>query len=341
MAAHPRSKPPEPGGSQPDESGGAAPSPGEPAAPPQPPPPPATPGTTPPPIGELFQLDPTVAADDALQDVVNRHVRWILARHPIAAEDNVLFLFDSGSISRSDANRIYTGVSRFDQEKSLLLILNSTGGDVAPAYFIAKLCRQYTKKSFKVAVARQAKSAATLICCGADQIHMGSLSELGPIDPQFRHIPALALKHSIEHLAQLASQYPAAREMLSDYLSKSLNIQALGYYERVAESAKQYAERLLRTRRDVSQTAQQMEAIAQRLVYTYKDHGFVIDSGEAIDIFGGDVVRCDSAEYQLANELYPALDLMEWIIDRDFGRTMTFVGDGDASWVIQKQRPAA
>jgi len=276
----------------------------EPTAPPQPSPTPDEPDATASPIGELFQFDPDTVTDNALQDVVNRQVRWVLSRHPVAGEHNVLFLFDSASISRTDANRIYSGISGFDPEKPLLLIVNSTGGDVASAYFIAKLCRQSTKRSFKVAVARQAKSAATLICCGADQIHMGSLSELGPIDPQFGHIPALALKYSIEHLAQLASQYPDARDMFSDYLSKSLNIQALGYYERVAESAKQYAERLLRTRRDVNQTPQEVEAIAQRLVYTYKDHGFVIDSGEATDIFGDDVVKCDSFEYQLANDLY-------------------------------------
>lgn len=333
----PKGKTPDAG--SPDIPGETPPVPDAPAAAPVPPEAPTAPGAAPPPIGKLFLLDANAVDNNKLQEIVNEHVRYVVARHPVATDHNVLFLFDSGSISRSDANRIYSGISAFDPDKPLLLIVNSSGGDVASAYFIAKLCRQSTKHTFKVAIARQAKSAATLICCGADQIHMGSLSELGPIDPQFGHIPALALKYSIEHLAQLASQYPAARDMFTDYLSKSLNIQALGYYERVAESAKQYAERLLRTRRDVNQPDAEMEAIAQRLVYTYKDHGFVIDSGEATDIFGAAVVRCDSPEYQLANDLFPPLDLMEWIIDREFSRTMTFVGAGDACWVIDK--PAA
>lgn len=209
---------------------------------------------------------------------------------------------------------------------------------MAPAYFIAKICREYTKKGFKVAVAREAKSAATLICCGADQIHMGSLSELGPIDPQFGAVPALALKHSIEHIAQLVTEYPAARQMFSDYLSKSLNIQALGYYERVAESAKQYAERLLSTRIEVPQQTQTIEAIANRLVYTYKDHGFVIDSREATDIFGSAVVRCNSEEYRLADDLYSALDLIEWVAGNTFTREMTFVGGpSDGCWMTQRR----
>jgi len=312
-----------------------------PAAQPLPPPPPP-PGEKTPPFGELFQLPPD-ATDIVIQDVVNRHVQWILDRHPIAADHNVLFLFPLVSIGRSDANRIYTAVTALQQpEKPLLLIVNTTGGDVASAYFISKLCRQSTKAAFKVAVAQQAKSAATLICCGADQIHMGGLSELGPIDPQLGKIPALALKHSIEHLAQLATQYPKARDMFSEYLSKSLNIEALGFYERVAESAKQYAERLLRGRRDLEQTPEEIEAIARRLVYTYKDHNFVIDLAEATDIFGAHVVRSDSDEYRAANQLYPSLDVMGWVIESTFKKNMSFVGSAQtgACWVTDKRSTA-
>ncbi len=290
------------------------------------------------PMGELFDLAPENATDESITAIVNRHVQWILGRHKVAAAHNVVVLHKSSSIMRSDANRVYRGLSKTDRSKPLLLVVSSPGGEIAPAYFIAKLCRQSTDEIVKVAVARQAKSAATLICCGADEIHMGGLSELGPIDPQFGPIPALALKYSVEHLAQLASQYPAAREMFSDYLSRALNIQALGYYERVAESAKQYAERLLGSRRK-AQPQQELEAIAQRLVYTYKDHGFVIDAAEATEIFGDGVVKSDSDEYQLANDLFTALDLVEWVISNDFNRGFSYVGWGDAAFVFQKPKP--
>jgi hypothetical protein len=338
----------------PDSSGAASPV-DAPAAP-APTQAPAPPGTAAPPMNELFELKPDAldatpaqiaATDERLRNIVNRQVHWLLRRDPVVEEHNVLFLFDSTSISRFTANRIYTGISSFDFNKPLLLVVNSPGGQVPPAYFIAKLCRQSTKRSFKIAVPRQAKSAATLICCGADQIHMGSLSELGPIDPQFVKgygpgqvfIPALALKNSIEHIAHLASNYPAARDMFSDYLSKSLDIEALGYYERVAKSAKDYSVALLRTRRDVSQTEQEMDLIAWKLVYKYTDHGYVIDSDTASEIFGIDVIKRDSPEYSVANNLYPSLELMEWAIDRRFDRTMTFVGSGDACWTSQKPPP--
>lgn len=293
-----------------------------------------------PPLGELFGLDPSLPVlDDQLKDIVNRHVAWLLTRHPISAEHNVLVLYQSMRLSRSDADRIYDGLSKARRDQPILLVISSRGGEVEPAYFIAKLCRQATDQAVKVAVPRQAKSAATLVCCGADEIHMGGLSELGPIDPQFGGVPALALKHSVEQLAQLATQYPGAREMLSDYLAKALNLQALGFYERVTESAKQYAERLLSSRR-TPPAPEAVESLANRLVYAYKDHGFVIDTAEATALFGETVVKADSAEYRLANELYRALDFIEWIFESEHGRGFSFVGGPSAAFVFQKQRTA-
>ncbi len=65
----------------------------------------------------------------------------------------------------------------------LNLIINSPGGDGTVAEKIIELCRAYCK-DFKVIVPNRAKSAATIIALGADQIVMGYCSELGPIDAQ-------------------------------------------------------------------------------------------------------------------------------------------------------------
>jgi hypothetical protein len=65
----------------------------------------------------------------------------------------------------------------------LNLIINSPGGDGTIAEKIIELCRAYCKK-FNVIVPNRAKSAATIIALGADQIIMGYCSELGPIDAQ-------------------------------------------------------------------------------------------------------------------------------------------------------------
>jgi hypothetical protein len=266
------------------------------------------------PLNELFSLPQAQINDENIQGIAQRHIAFELAKTDLEKTNNVIFLFDSASITRSDADRIYRALAEADSEKPILLVLNSRGGDVAAAYFIAKLCRESTQRLFEVAVPRQAKSAATLICCGADSIHMGSLSELGPIDPQFGSSPALAFKHSVEHIAQLAATYPAARSMFSDYLMKSLPIEAIGYYERVAASAVQYAERLLVARAEHKTSREMAAEIATRLVYTYKDHGFAIDAREAVGIFGTDIVKYGTPQYEAANSLYGALNLLEWLM---------------------------
>jgi hypothetical protein len=122
-------------------------------------------------------------------------------------------------------------------------------------------------------------------------------------------MPALGLKNSVQHLAELAVEYPGASDMLAKYLSSSLKLIHLGYYERVSESAMQYAERLLKKRKVKSEKTP--ERIARTLVYGYKDHGFVIDRSEAEGIFGTEVIHANQPEYYMGNALYEALALIE------------------------------
>ena len=278
-----------------------------------------------PPQVDFFDLDPGSASDDQIQSAVERRISQIVEQAKSISSYNVVVLHDGRIITRSDANKIYRALSVVDQTRPILLVLRSPGGDVSAAYFIGKLCREHTNTAFEVAIPREAKSAATLICCGADVIHMGSLSELGPIDPQFHGMPALAVKHSLEHLAEIASRHPGAKEMISDYLSKSLPVNIVGHFERAAGSAAQYAERLLSNRFTPMNTAANME-IARCLVYDYKDHGFAIDAREAATIFGEAMVKTNTPHYDIANKIYENLDLMEFVVGRRFNRGFAFTG---------------
>lgn len=275
---------------------------------------------------DFFALDPG-ASDDEIQSAVDRDIsRIVESAADSISPYNIIVLYDGLSIARSDANKIYRALSKVDRARPILLVLKSPGGDIPAAYFIGKLCREHTTKAFEVAVPREAKSAATLICCGADVIHMGSLSELGPIDPQFNGMPALAVKHSLEHLAEIASRHAGAKEMLSDYLSKSLPVTIVGHFERAAGSAAQYAERLLSNRVPSMKAAENAE-VARCLVYDYKDHGFAIDAREATTIFGEGMIKTNTPHYEIANEIYERLDLMEYVVGRKFNRYFTFTGE--------------
>ena len=115
--------------------------------------------------------------------------------------------------------------------------------------------------------------------------------------------------------------------MFARYLSRSIAPIQIGYYERVAESAAQYAERLLDTHKE-SLGASSKE-IARKLVYDYKDHGFVIDKTEALDIFGEKVIKSNSLEYQLGNDIYLELSAIEEIADI-LGYNFYFIGSPES-----------
>ncbi|MCG8400878.1 MAG: hypothetical protein MJA84_04700 [Firmicutes bacterium] len=62
------------------------------------------------------------------------------------------------------------------------LFLYTRGGDVLTPWRLVNLFREFTER-FSVLVPFRAYSAGTLLCLGADEIVMGKMGELGPIDP--------------------------------------------------------------------------------------------------------------------------------------------------------------
>lgn len=69
------------------------------------------------------------------------------------------------------------------QVNTLRIILNSPGGDGNTAEKIVDMCRNYCKK-MELIIPNMAKSAATIVALGSDEIIMGYCSEIGPIDAQ-------------------------------------------------------------------------------------------------------------------------------------------------------------
>lgn len=107
------------------------------------------------------------------------------------------------------ANRLIAYVLRFGHSRTLMvtadvphletllnsvtgadqinILLHSPGGDGTIVEKIVEMCRAHLSgqnRKLRVIVPNIAKSAATLLALGADEILMGYVSELGPIDPQ-------------------------------------------------------------------------------------------------------------------------------------------------------------
>jgi hypothetical protein len=95
--------------------------------------------------------------------------------------------------------------------KILDVIIDSPGGDANTAERLAEMCRLCSPK-VRTIVINMAKSAATMFALATDEIMMGYLSEIGPIDPQvrlvtpqgsFQFIPAYSLLGGVNQVDQM------------------------------------------------------------------------------------------------------------------------------------------
>ena len=224
----------------------------------------------------------------------------------------LLFFYTDERIGAEDADKIYQALQGIkpSQRRDVLLVMVSNGGYVVPAYQISKLCREWARDKFVVAAPRHAKSAATLICLGADAVHMGPLSHLGPIDPQIKGVSGLAHRASLEAITKWVSEHPGSHELWSEILTKdeSFDYFDVGDFDRSVESAVQYGERLLVAGKSDPERA---AAISRKLVYEYKDHGFVIDREEAIGIFGEASIVINSNELSFSEEAYSLVSYVD------------------------------
>ena len=99
-----------------------------------------------------------------------------------------------------------------DPGKPLHVLLSSPGGDGETAIRMVR-SMQTRCSELTVLVPDMAKSAATLLCLGADKIMMGPAGDLGPVDPQFQ-IDGRALASAKEIVAAIDEAERRSRRVL-------------------------------------------------------------------------------------------------------------------------------
>src|SRR5258708_10238968 len=237
----------------------------------------------------------------------------ILTAYGMEQECCIAMLEPVDSIDSFDLDQIFSALVHLNpaHDKNVVLFILSRGGEGEPAYQISKTCKSFASQKFIAVVPRHAKSAATLIAIGADEIHMGPLGQLGPIDPQIGGLPALGVSQALKTIASVAELYPKSAEMFARYLRMALTVAQIGYCDRITESAVQYAERLLSTKPNLVAKA---PSIAKQLVHEYKDHNFVIDIAEAQEHLGADWIKTGTPELQAAELIYSLFETVNlWL----------------------------
>jgi hypothetical protein len=243
------------------------------------------------------------------------------ARHPVRAfaqalanlkQAPVVTFWREASIERSDAEDVYALLDSLpEQVDHIWLILSSSGGSLDAAYQVGRLLQARAKKVTAV-IPRWAKSAATLVTLGCDEVVMHPLAELGPLDAQVEtqrngqtlmistldavrandYLRTYAvdtfdkLMHLINQRAPLTT-YEAGVSMAAHVLEPlvkpmfaKVDPVQLGEHDRALSLATEYGRRLMR-RSYSAVPEEERNRMLTKLVKGYAAHSFVIDLQEA------------------------------------------------------------
>lgn len=225
--------------------------------------------------------------------------------------ENTDVIVYSGAIDRTGYDQFCDLLcDRVSEERKLLLVLNTYGGDPNAGYRIARAAiHHFGVKNFRILIPGYCKSAGTLICIGATSLAMANRSELGPLDVQlrkqdelFQQSSGLDILRGVTHLRE---------EALTTFRSYLLNINGgsglstkvaleisstlvIGLYQPLFEQvdpvklgemsaalqiAKHYGERLH------EKSDSLVTGALSKLIMEYPTHGFVIDRSEARQLF--------------------------------------------------------
>ena len=186
--------------------------------------------------------------------------------------------------------------------KKVAVLLDSPGGYAKSAFLVARTLRTFCG-GFSVLIPDKAKSAATLLAIGSEEIVLSQHGELGPLDAQIfeseREAPMSALDEvqALERLhtfwlesvdrammmlvgrtgKKVETLLPMVLESVGNMMRPLLESIDVVHYTQMSRSLKvgeEYAKRLLSRVPDPDKTA-------RNLVHGYPDHSFSIDLAEA------------------------------------------------------------
>jgi hypothetical protein len=283
-----------------------------------------------------------MTAHEESRGQVERRMRE-LAGGLAALRKHPCLLFVSSTIQGQDVVTLRKALGN-QQGEHLDVIVASPGGDVGAAYLVAReLRRRFARLT--VYVPLQAKSAAILLCLAAEELVLGPLGELGPLDQQYdekqqadfplstsRLVPFRALDQLqrvaagtydelVGRILEKSGMRPFEACSKAAELTSSLYGPLFAQVDptRIAECARglelgmEYALRLLRRYRPELED-KQARKIVHALVHTYPSHGFIIDFEELAEL-GLPVRGPEADEIPFVDEL--ALALVEFGTETD------------------------
>lgn len=173
-------------------------------------------------------------------------------------------------------------LERAGNSKRLYLLVNSPGGTPASSYVVARALRAHFEH-IKVFVPHIAASGATLITLAGNEIVMGMMGRLGPIDVQLAYERSSVSSYTMSRALSRLEDYfkdktpdeaPYPRRVMAEKLDPILLEDFNSHLTEVAG----YALEILQMS---GYNEEERIRIVSELVYTNKTHGFVIHKDRA------------------------------------------------------------
>ena len=137
-----------------------------------------------------------INAAGSTHDMIRR--KYIKQLHELTGRNVIVYYsgwlqkpgLDGAGINDSDKVGFMTTIHSLDRTKGLDLIIHTPGGETAATESIVDYLRKMFDTNIRAVVPQLALSAGTMIACACKCILMGKHSSLGPIDPQYKGLPA-------------------------------------------------------------------------------------------------------------------------------------------------------
>lgn len=216
----------------------------------------------------------------------------------------------NGGICQNDVNAFYNLFKKVGRQEKIALFIRSMGGDTLAALRIVNVIRQYA--SYVTAlVPLDAASAATLVTLGADEVQMGPLSYLTPIDSSNLHqlsptdpvtnAHVAISQNEIQRLEKLWRENAPENSTLHPYqeLYKYIHPVVLGALDRSRSLSIRVGKTILATH---NPDLAECERISEKLNSDYPSHSYPIVLQEAREL-GLNAQEMDAATHDLLLEL--------------------------------------
>lgn len=240
----------------------------------------------------------------------------------------VYFLGLNSTIAQDAVEVIYNNLLKIGRVKNLDLILHTTGGFLEVPLKIVSILREFCEK-LSVLIPYRAHSAGTLLALGADEIVMGEMAELTPVDPQTRSplnpkgTKGEPIPVSIQDLFSFYEFFEnrgfKEKDSITNNLINNIHPLVISQVNRSFDLIKHIIKRLLL---NSNYSEEEKENIIELLAFKLPSHGYLITRNEAKEILKDKVVFCDEKLQRVLWNLYliytSALDTrVPYILDQN------------------------